>query len=89
VELAETYGAGTCDDGITVFVPEHPNRHRSAGRWSSARRAGDEWARFEGGAVAFLVALLSGEFPNDFILADDSGATTFVRHPWRESQAAN
>jgi hypothetical protein len=136
VELAETYGSGTFDDGITVFVPGHPNRHLDLVRYAEEARSalhtlrdegeempyepdellawaaddagnfiwwhmsdpaaperwpvvvsearGDEWVRFDGGAVAFLVALLSGEFPNDFIVADDSGATTFVRHPWRE-----
>ena len=134
VELAEVYGAGTFDDGITVHVPGHPNRNldlvryteeaRSALKtlrdegeempydpddllpwaaddagnfiwWHMSDRAtperwpvvvnearGDEWVRFAGGAVAFLVALLSGDFPNDFIVADDSGATTFVRHAW-------
>jgi hypothetical protein len=39
---------------------------------------------YEGGAVAFLAALLAGGVANDFIVADDSGATTFARHPWRE-----
>lgn len=135
IELAEVYGAGTFDDGITVHVPGHPNRHLDLVRYTQEARSalktlrdageefpydpdallawaaddggnfiwwhmtdpaaperwpvvvnearGEEWVRFEGGAVAFLAAVLSGGVANDFIVADDSGATTFVRHPWR------
>jgi SMI1-KNR4 cell-wall len=133
VALAERYGAGTFDDGITVLVPGHPNRHLELVRYADEARSamrtlrdegedmphdpdellawaaddggnfiwwhmadpsapdswpvvvsearGDEWLRFEGGAVAFLAALLSGRFPNDFLVVDDSGSTTFTRHP--------
>ena len=31
---------------------------------------GDEWQRFDGGAVAFLVALLNGSEESDFLVVE-------------------
>jgi len=39
---------------------------------------GDEWQSFDGGAVAFLTALLSGREQSDFIVVD-AGPTRFRR----------
>ena len=39
---------------------------------------GDEWQSFDGGAVATLVALLSGREESDFLVVD-AGETTFRR----------
>jgi hypothetical protein len=38
---------------------------------------GDEWLRFDGGAVAFLVALLSGELANDFLSVEGDDFTPY------------
>ena len=52
-------------------------------RWPvvASEARGDEWLHFDGGAVAFLVAFLSGRETSDFLVVDGGGAITFERHP--------
>ena len=72
-------------DDAGNFIWWHVSDPGAPDRWPvvANEARGDEWLRYEGGAVAFLVAILSGDVPNDFIVADDSGSTTFVRHAFR------
>jgi hypothetical protein len=42
---------------------------------------GDEWLYFDGGAVAFLVAILSRRIDGGFLVTDGD-PTVFIRYPW-------